>query len=216
MKFLQLSLLLVGLMTTGGLLAATPTVTTKTAKARAAEYAKKHKQNVIKNKKQTPAKKETPKAAALDRATQAKKGKWQKLEPKQHIKGSRKPVVKSTAKDRPAVATTAPTAKAPESTVTDKVIDWLGWGAAGTAATKAYTQRKTAGYHIGPRNWHHNFGAGWGDRGWVEGTNEHGHWVFAGYRPDWWRDQPEYSSYYHNVILPLYRKTTEYHRTVGK
>ena len=127
----------------------------------------------------------------------------------------RKPRVKSAALDRQAVAPAAPAATTTGGSTTGKIAGWLGLGAAGTAATQAaVSHHRAAGYHVGPRGWHDNFPPAWGDKGWVEGTNEHGNWVFAGHRPAWW--QEHYATYWKDVVGPLYRKSAEHQKTLGK
>jgi hypothetical protein len=184
-----------------------PAATTKTAKNA------KHKKIET---KQTPATK-TVRSSAKDRYGKTK-GEYKKMEPKKHEKGLKKPVtkpaqsVKSKSIGSHAEQTTMATKTEP--TMMEKAAGWLGLGTAGTAAAKAVSTHREAGYHIGPRGWHHNFGPGWADKGWIEGTNEHGHWVFAGYRPDWW--QENYPAYWKDVVGPLYRKSAEYQKTGGK
>lgn len=112
----------------------------------------------------------------------------------------------------PATASPAPVAQPPvaaEPTAIQKVGNWLGLGTAGTAASataKSYLgQHRQAGYHIGPRNWHHNFPTWWGERGWTAADVD-GVWYFAGHPIEWWASKPVYESYYKNVIRPLYLK----------
>ena len=211
MKFIRYALAL-ALLSSGGLFAAT-TVTTKAAKS-----AKYKKIEAKKHHTQGYHKKEAPKSTAKDRYGK-QDGSYKKMEMKKHEKGLRKPTtkspaIKSVAKDRPEAPVA--TAKANEPTMMEKAAGLLGFGAAGTAATAAAATQTGAGYHTGPRKeqWHHNFGPGAENQGFVEGINEHGHWVFAGYRPDWW--EKNYPIYWKDVVRPLYHKSAEYQKTLGK
>ncbi len=201
MKFIRYALVL-ALLSSGGLFAETG------KPAKGAKYKK-----IEAKKKQTQAysRREAPKKSAQDRYGKPA-GSYKKMETanaKKHEKGLRKPttkpaVKKAAAQDRPAVATTTKT----EPTWFQKAERLVGLGAAGAAATKAVATHREAGYHRGPQGWHHSFGPGWGDKGFVEGVNEHGHWVFAGYRPMWWATN--YPTYYKDVIHPLYKKSSLY------
>lgn len=173
----------------------------------------------IETAKKGATKRVAAKSAAKDRYGKPT-GTYKKMEAKKHEKGLRKPTKAASTKNTDTISGTTKdrsagtTAKKYDSITAEKIAGWLGLGATGAAATKAVSHKKYSGYHIGPRGWHHNFGPGWGDRGWVEGYNEHGHWVFAGYRPEWW--QTNYPVYWKDVVGPLYRKTNEYRKTVGK
>lgn len=200
MKFIRYALVL-ALLSSGGLFAAP------------AQPAKAAKSTKIETKKKTHAyaKKDTAKTAVKDRQSKSTAA-HKKMATKEHKTGLHKPVtktaaVKGVAKDRPAVAATKS-----EPTWFQKAEKFVGLGTAGAAATKAVSMHKQAGYHTGPRaeKWIHHFGPG--AKGFVEGTNEYGHWVFAGYRPDWWKTN--YPIYYKDVVFPLYKQTSEYKKSV--
>lgn len=123
-----------------------------------------------------------------------------------------KNVTKKAAAPAPQAApATAPVAQAPvaaEPSAIQKVGNWLGLGTAGTAASakaQSMGHHRQAGYHIGPRNWHHNFPTWWGERGWTSADVD-GVWYFAGHPIEWWASKPVYESYYKNVIRPAYLK----------
>lgn len=122
------------------------------------------------------------------------------------------PVEKVAPVAAPTTSSSAPVATAPvatEPSALQKVGNWLGLGTAGTAASataKSYLgHHRVAGYHIGPRNWHHNFPSWWADRGWTSADID-GVWYFAGHPIEWWASKPEYESYYKNVIRHEYLK----------
>ncbi len=209
MKFIRYTVAL-SVLTGGGLFAAT---TAKPAKD--AKYKK------IEAKKQTHAKRATPKSTTKDRYGKAH-GSYTKMEMKKHEKGLSKPTTKPAKVSSKAAGykaetpATAAAAKKAEPSAMGKAAEWLGLGAAGAAATKAVATHGEVGHHTGPRKekWVDNFGPGAENKGFVEGVNEHGHWVFAGYRPDWW--EKKYPVYWKDVVGPLYRKTAEYQKTLRK
>lgn len=90
-----------------------------------------------------------------------------------------------------------------ESTLS-KVSRWVGLGAAGTAGAAAVSNHRAAGYHVGPRDWHHNFPSWWASRGWTADTVD-GIWYFGGHPLDWW--QKHYPTYYKDAVHPEYLKT---------
>lgn len=132
---------------------------------------------------------------------------------KSHTKENEHPKKHTPAKKaEPAVAhknaapATAPATKTGEPTAYQKVGEWLGLSTAGAAgATVATAGHRAAGYHIGPRDWHHNFPDWWKDRGWTAADVD-GVWYFAGYPIEWWASKPEYASYYKDVIRHEYLK----------
>lgn len=100
------------------------------------------------------------------------------------------------------------TPKTTEATAYQKLGSWLGLGAgAGTATAALASHHRAAGYHIGPRDWHHNFPEWWvkQGRGWTAADVD-GVWYFGGHPIEWWASKPEYTSYYKNVIRPEYLK----------
>lgn len=112
-----------------------------------------------------------------------------------------------------ATATQTPVAasKTTEPTAYQKLGNWLGLGA-GVGTTAAAKEalighHRVAGYHIGPRDWHHNFPEWWvkQGRGWTAADVD-GVWYFGGHPIEWWASKPEYESYYKNVIRPEYLK----------
>lgn len=109
----------------------------------------------------------------------------------------------------PVVATAAATKPAPvaaEPSTLQKVENWFtGTPSKATAAKGFLGHHRAAGYHIGPRDWHHNFPSWWAERGWTSADVD-GVWYFGGHPIEWWASKPEYASYYKNVIHPEYRK----------
>lgn len=173
--------------------------------------------HIIKKKKPSVYKK-TSKPAARSAKVQSHR---KKAQPKKTIyKNVTKRAVHPEAAEiqRPVAAkVTQPVAtpKTTEPTAYQKLEGWLGLGtgaAAATAATKAATvdHHRVAGHHTGPRKekWNHRFESYWGHRGFEEGVNQNGHWVFGSYRPNWWEEN--YPIYWKDVVGPLYRKSAEY------
>lgn len=160
--------------------------------------------------------KKTAKPHAKSTKIQAKKAQSHKIKPK-----PKKQVYKNVTKravnpaEKPAVATpkaTEPVAtpKTTEETAYQKFTKWIGLGAgAGTSAAAAKQaligHHRAAGYHIGPRDWHHNFPSWWANRGWTSADVD-GVWYFGGHPIEWWASKPEYASYYKNVIRPTFLK----------
>lgn len=149
------------------------------------------------------------------------KAKPAKVQTKSHrISKPKKSVYKNVTKraEKPAVTKEVATPKAmepisapktTEETAYQKLTNWLGVGAgAGTTAAAKQAligHHRAAGYHIGPRDWHHNFPSWWANRGWTAADVD-GVWYFGGHPIEWWASKPEYESYYKNVIRPEYLK----------
>lgn len=207
MKYMLAALLALGALSTG------------IAHAKAEEVKKTH---VIKKKPSVY--KKTSKPAAKPAKVQSYR---KKAQPKKTVyKNVTKRAVNPTEVKEPAVAApqaTQPVAtpKTTEETAYQKVTNWLGLGT-GTAATTAAAKAAAIGHHrdpvhhTGPRKekWNHRFESYWGNRGFEEGVNPNGHWVFGSYRPNWW--EKNYPVYWKDVVGPLYRKSAEYQKTLSK
>ncbi|CAN5144093.1 hypothetical protein BH09DEP1_BH09DEP1_1370 [soil metagenome] len=206
MKYMYAALLAMGLLSTG------------LVQAKVEEVKKTH---IIRKKPSVY--KKTSKPAAKPAKVQSHR---KKAQPKRSVY---KNVTKRAVNPTPApiaatksTPTTTPVAapQVPESNY-QKLGSWLGLGtgaAASTAVAKSAVagHHRAAGYHTGPRKekWNHKFESYWGNKGFSEGVNSYGHWVFGSYRPDWW--QKNYPVYWKDVVGPLYRHSAEYQKTLGK
>lgn len=216
MKYMYAALLALGVLNTGLVQAKV-------------EYEKKP--HVIKKKSvyKKTSKPEAKPAHAKSSHTQSYRKKPQHKTPVYKNVTKRASTSNATAAAAPVAATAAATVpattnKATDETAYQKFTNWLGFGAgagATTATTAAAKQalighHRAAGYHTGPRKekWNHKFESYWGNRGFEEGVNQYGHWVFGSYRPDWW--EKNYPIYWKDVVGPLYRKSAEYQKTLGK
>ena len=156
MKTLRQLLLLSALVSTGGLLAVTHTQDVKKS---------------IYKKKQTQAQKDAAKKHATRHPTHPAHAKTNKV-------AAREPVKHTPRTAKTTAAATAP--RAGEKSTASRIGEWLGYGAAGTAATTAAAgHHRAAGYHIGPRGWHNKFPSWWANRGWIA-DEVSGVWYFGG------------------------------------
>ena len=208
MKYMFVALIGLGLLSTGF------------ASAKTEETKKTH---IIKKKKPSVYKRTSKPAAKPAKIESHRK----KAQPKKSVyknvtKRAVNPAETSAVTHPAAVTSTAPVAtpKTTEPTAYQKIENWLGIGTGAAAATAATTSavghHRAAGYHTGPRKekWNHKFESYWGHRGFEEGVNQNGHWVFGSYRPNWW--EKNYPVYWKDVVGPLYRKSAEYQKTLNK
>jgi len=208
MKYMFAALIGLGLLTTGF------------AQAETSEVKRTH---IIKKKKPSVYKKTSKPAAKPAKIRSHRK----KAQPKKSVyknvtKRAVNPSETSAAVTEPAAANTpVATTRTTEPTAYQKFENWLGLGTGAAATTAAAAtarvgHHRAAGYHTGPRKekWNHKFESYWGNRGFEEGVNPNGHWVFGSYRPNWW--EKNYPVYWKDVVGPLYRKSAEYQKTLGK
>lgn len=206
MKYMLAALLALGVLSTG-------IVHAKTEEVKKAHIIKKKKPSVYKK---------TSKPAARPAKVQSHR---KKAKPKKSVyKNVTKRAVNPAAADikQPVaaskVAEPVATPKTTEPTAYQRLTNWLSGTTPTTAAAKQALigHHRAAGYHTGPRKekWNHRFESWWSKRGFEEGVNANGHWVFGSYRPAWW--QKNYPIYWKDVVGPLYRKSAEYQAAVSQ
>lgn len=195
MKYMLAALLALGVLSTG------------IVHAKTEEVKKTH---IIRNKKPSVYKK-TNKPKAKPAKIHAKSHRL-KAKPKKTVykNVTKKAVNPATVKPEAAkISQPVATPKATDETTYHKLTNWLGIGAgAGTTSAVAkqalINHHRTAGYRVGPRDWHHNFPKWWANRGWTA-ANVEGVWYFGGYPIEWWATH--YPTYYKDAVREEYAKT---------
>lgn len=199
MKYILAALLAFGVLSTG-------IVHAKTEEVKKAQIIRKKKPSVYKKTTKPKAKPAKVQAKSHRRKAKPKKTVYKNVTKKAVSPASVKP---EAAKIAQPATTPVATPKAADESAYQKLTNWLGIGAGAGATSVAAKQalvnhHRTAGYRIGPRDWHHNFPKWWANRGWTAADVD-GVWYFAGYPIEWWATH--YPTYYKDAVREEYAKT---------